>query len=362
MTQQFPNIVLTGDRPTGKLHLGHYVGSIQNRVRLQDEYDTCFYMVADVQALTDNADNPQKVRDNLMEVVLDNLACGVDPSKTSFFIQSMVPEIAELTIFFQNLVTLQQLSHNPTIKTEAEQKGYSLQNKFDATTDRDVQQDSQSIGVPLGFLGYPVSQAADVLFAKANIVPVGEDQEPVMEVVRTIARKFNNLYGREVFPVPQTIFSKTIRLVGIDGNAKASKSLGNAIFLADEPDVLEKKVKSMFTCPSKVAITDTVTAEELAQNVVFQYLDIFDDQKEEIEELKKKYMAGDPDTGDSVIKARLLGVLRTLLDPIRERRQELSKDRAYLESILEQGIAKAREHAAATMKEVRGAMKIDYFG
>ena len=356
--KEFPKIVLTGDRPTGPLHLGHYVGSLQNRVALQDQYDTCFYMVADVQALTDNADNPQKVRDNMMEVVLDNLAVGVDPEKTHFFIQSQIPEIAELTILFQNLVTVQQLSHNPTIKTEAEQKGYSLQSKFDQREEPE-EQSSNLQGVPLGFLAYPVSQAADVLFAKANIVPVGEDQEPVMEVVRDVARKFNNLYGKEIFPVPKTIFSEVIRLVGTDGNAKASKSLGNAISLSDTPETIEKKVKGMFTCPSKVAVTDHVTSEELAGNVVFQYLDIFDSDAGGVEDLKKQYMNGE--IGDSVGKARLTQVLLDFLNPIRERREELAKDPAKIEKILQDGIAKAREHAAATMAEVREVMKIDYF-
>lgn len=356
--KKFPNIVLTGDRPTGKLHLGHYVGSVQNRIRLQDEYDTAFYMVADVQALTDNADNPQKVRDNMLEIVMCNIACGVDPEKTIFFIQSMVPEIAELTIFFQNLVTLQQLSHNPTIKTEAQQKGYNLQSKFEDTNPQSDDQ-SSNLGVPLGFLGYPVSQAADVLFAKANIVPVGEDQEPVMEVVRDVARKFNNLYGKEIFPIPQTIFSEVVRLVGTDGSAKASKSLGNAIFITDTPEEIEKKVNGMFTCPSKIAVTDTVAAEELAGNVVFQYLDIFDEDKAGVEVLKQQYMNGE--IGDSVGKARLVEVLTALINPMRERYEELKKNPEYLNQMLQAGIEKAREHARATMAEVREVMKIDYF-
>lgn len=340
--KKFTNILLTGDRPTGQLHLGHYVGSMKNRVELQDQYDTCFYMIADVQALTDNAENPQKVRDNMMEVVLDNLAVGVDPEKTHFFIQSMVPEIAELTVFFMNLVTVNQLSHNPTIKTELKDKGMEE-------------------SVPLGFLAYPVSQAADILFAKANVVPVGQDQMPVLEQANDIVKKFNAVYGAEVFPAITGVVGEYGRLVGTDGNAKASKSLGNAIFLADTPEVIQKKVNDMFTCPSKVNITDTVTAEELAQNVVFQYLDIFDDRTDELTELKEKYMAGDPDTGDRVIKERLTQVLLDLLNPIRERREELAKDPAYIESILQVGIEKAREHAQQTMREVREVMKIDYF-
>lgn len=334
-------IVLTGDRPTGRLHLGHYVGSIHNRIKLQDEHDTCFYMVADVQALTDNADNPQKVRDNVREVVLDNLAAGVDPDKTTFFIQSMVPEIAELTIFFMNLVTVNQLSHNPTIKTEIKER------RFEES-------------LPLGFLAYPVSQAADILFAKANIVPVGADQLPVLEQANDIAKKFNALYG-EVFPTIKGVVGDHARLVGTDGNAKASKSLGNAIYLADDADTVAKKVKGMFTCPSKVHITDTVTDEELAQNVVFQYLDIFDENPDEITELKHRYQAGDPEAGDSVIKARLAETLNAFLDPIRERRAQFAADPGYVDTLLQNGIAAAREHAATTMQEVREAMKIDYF-
>ena len=339
--KKFPNIVLTGDRPTGPLHLGHYVGSIKNRIKLQNEYDTAFYMVADVQALTDNADNPQKVRDNMMQVVLDNLACGVDPEKTTFFIQSQIPEIAELTVFFMNLVSVNQLSHNPTIKTEMKEKGFEE-------------------SLPLGFLAYPVSQAADILFSKANIVPVGQDQMPVLEQANDIVKKFNAIYGKEVFPHITGLVGDHGRLIGIDGNTKASKSLGNAIFLSDSPEEIEKKVKGMFTCPSKIAVTDTVTTEELAGNVVFQYLDVFDPDTDAVEKLKQQYMNGE--IGDSVGKARLVTVLRELLDPIRERREVLAQDPARIEAILQAGIAKAREHAAATMAEVRVVMKIDYFG
>ncbi|MCB9809176.1 tryptophan--tRNA ligase [Candidatus Nomurabacteria bacterium] len=338
--KKFQNIVLTGDRPTGPLHLGHYVGSIQNRVALQDQYETCFYMVADVQALTDNADNPQKVRDNMKEVVLDNLACGVDPHKTTMFIQSMVPEIAELTVFFMNLVTVNQLSHNPTIKTEMKEKGFEE-------------------SLPLGFLAYPVSQAADILFAKANTVPVGQDQMPVIEQANDIVKKFNAIYGKEVFPYISGVVGDHGRLVGTDGNAKASKSLGNAIFLSDTPEEIKKKVNSMFTCPSKIAVTDTVTAEELAGNVVFQYLDVFDQDTAGVEKMKEQYMNGE--IGDSVGKARLIEVLLNLLNPIRERREELAKDPEYLEKILKEGIEKAHAHARQTMVEVREVMKIDYF-
>jgi len=340
--KEFEPIVLTGDRPTGQLHLGHYVGSMLNRVALQDQYDTCFYMVADVQALTDNFDNPEKVHTHMREVVLDNLAVGVDPDKTNFFIQSMVPEIAELTVFFMNLVTVNQLSHNPTIKSEIKEKGFTE-------------------SLPLGFLAYPVSQAADILFCKGNIVPVGEDQIPVLEEANRIANKFNATYGSEVFPHIEDKVGAIKRLVGTDGNAKASKSLGNAIMLADSPEVIQKKVKSMFTCPSKIAVKDKVSDEELAGNVVFQYLDIFDPEKGQVGELKEKYKNGHPETGDSVIKKRLVEVLRELLDPIRERREELAQNPAYIDEILQKGIAVAREHAAQTMREVREVMRINYF-
>jgi tryptophanyl-tRNA synthetase len=393
--------VLTGDRPTGQLHLGHYVGSLQNRVALQSQYDSCFYMVADVQALTDNYDNPQKVRDNVIQVLADNIAVGVDPTKTTMFIQSMVPEIAELTVFFMNLVTVNQLMHNPTIKTEISQKSFSIikgvRSKEDL--DEDVRSDhslkvvhdilgfpgillkddifdskkfsemisgtlaqdlTAKYAVPVGFLSYPISQAADILFARASVIPVGEDQMPVLEVARDIARKFNALYKVDLFPEPQGLLSETTRLVGTDGNAKASKSLGNAIYLGDSAAEIEKKVKGMFTCPSKVSITDKVTAEELEGNVVFKYLDIFDTRTDEIAELKQKYMNGDADTGDSVIKKRLVEVLETLLAPIRARREELLRDPEALMKIALDGSARARAVAQETMKQVRSAMKIDY--
>jgi tryptophanyl-tRNA synthetase len=378
--------VLTGDRPTGSLHLGHFVGSLQNRVALQSQYDNCFYMVADVQALTDNYDNPQKVRDNVIQVLADNIAVGVDPTKTTMFIQSMVPEIAELTVFFMNLVTMQQMLHNPTIKTEAKQKKYriddtvvfgkehfenappDLKAEISAATYGDgvLSEDAHEYlknqtGMPLGFLSYPVSQAADILFAKASIIPVGEDQRPHIEFTREIARKFNNLYKCNVFPEPEILLSETPRLVGTDGNAKASKSLGNAIYLGDSAAEIEKKVKGMFTCPSKVSITDKVTMEELEGNVVFKYLDIFDTRTDEITELKQKYMNGDADTGDSVIKKRLVEVLETLLAPIRARRQELLQDPEALMKIALDGSARARVVAQETMKQVRSAMKIDYY-
>jgi tryptophanyl-tRNA synthetase len=330
------NIVLTGDRPTGKLHLGHYVGSMQNRVALQAQYDTCFYMVADLQALTDNADNPTKVRENVLEVALDNLAIGLDPQKTTFFIQSQIPQISELTVIFLNLVTLARARRNPTIKNEMHQKGYGE-------------------NVPMGFLSYPVSQAADILFCDANIIPVGEDQLPIIEQDNEIVEKFNALYG-ETFRKINPVLSKATRLVGIDGNAKASKSLGNAIFLDDDPDVVSKKVMMMYTDPNHLRINDPGKVEG---NVVFTYLDIFDPNMEEVAELKAHYQRGG--LGDVVIKKRLISVLETLILPIRERRRDLAKHPDDVMQMLQQGTSNARNIAEETIERVHKAMKISYF-
>ena len=329
-------VLLTGDRPTGRLHLGHYVGSIQNRVALQSQYDKSFYMVADVQALTDNADNPEKVRSNVMEVVLDNLACGLDPAKTTFFIQSQVPEIAELTIFFLNLVTLARLKRNPTVKDEMKQKGYGED-------------------VSAGFLIYPVSQAADILFCKASAVPVGEDQIPHIEQANEIGQKFNSIYG-EVFPKIKPVISTTSRLVGIDGNAKMSKSLGNGIYLSDSNEEIARKVMMMYTDPGHIHVEDPGKVEG---NVVFAYLDIFDPKKDEVADLKKKYEAGG--LGDVIIKKRLIEILQELISPIRERREDLAKDPKKIMSILLSGTEEARKVAEETLREVKQAMKINYF-
>ena len=329
------NIVLTGDRPTGKLHLGHYVGSMQNRVALQSQYDQCYYMIADLQALTDNADQPDKVRDNVLEVALDNLAVGLDPKKTTFFIQSQIPQIAELTMIFLNLVTLARARRNPTIKNEMLQKGYAE-------------------NVPMGFLTYPISQAADILFCNANIVPVGEDQLPILEQDNEIVEKFNALYG-ETFRKIMPLLSKTTRLVGIDGQAKASKSLGNAIFLDDDADVIQKKVMMMYTDPEHLKVTDPGKVEG---NVVFSYLDIFDHNKTELEELKAHYRRGG--LGDVVIKRRLMAILEDVLAPIRTRRRELACDPQHVMSLLHEGSLKARAAAEVTMAKVRKAMRIDY--
>lgn len=336
MQKNSSKIVLTGDRPTGKLHLGHFVGSIQNRLKLQDEADQSFYMIADIQALTDNAENPEKVRDNVLEVALDNLACGLDPKKTIMFIQSQIPEIAELTVLFLNLVTLARLKRNPTVKNEMKQKGFEED-------------------VPAGFLMYPVSQAADILFAKANIIPVGEDQFPQIEQANEIIDSFNRLYG-ETFTHIKHLVGDVARLVGTDGNAKMSKSLNNGICLSDSFEEISKKVMEMYTDPNHIHIEDPGNVEG---NVVFTYLDVFDPNKAEVSELKTQYTKGG--LGDVVIKKRLIGVLESVIAPIRTRREELAKDPEAIMQILREGTTRARETAQKTMAEVRKAIKIDYF-
>ena len=330
-------IVLTGDRPTGKLHLGHFVGSMQNRLKLQDESDRSFYMIADIQALTDNANNPDKIRSNVLEVALDNLACGLDPKKTTMFIQSEIPQIAELTVLFLNLVTLARLKRNPTVKSEMKDKGYGED-------------------VPAGFLAYPVSQAADILFSKANLIPVGEDQLPVIEQVNEIVDDFNRFYG-ETFKKVKPLVGDTARLVGIDGgNAKMSKSLNNAIYLSDSYEEISKKVMDMYTDPGHIHVADPGKVEG---NVVFAYLDIFDENKKEVEDLKKEYIKGG--LGDVVIKKRLIEVLEKVIAPIRAKREEFAKNPDAVMKILEDGTKKAREVATGTMTEIKKAVKIDYF-
>jgi tryptophanyl-tRNA synthetase len=329
-------ILLTGDRPTGKLHLGHYVGSIQNRIALQNQVDHAYYMIADVQALTDNSQNPEKVTENMIEVVLDNLACGVDPKKTTFFVQSQIPEIAEMTVFFLNLVTLARLKRNPTVKNEMKQKGFGE-------------------NVPAGFLAYPVSQAADILFAHANVVPVGEDQLPVIEQANEIVKKFNTIYGDFFTPI-EPVISETSRLVGIDGNAKASKSLGNAIFLDDDDAVITKKVMSMYTDPGHIKVSDP---GKVKGNVVFTYLDIFDPNKEEVAALKAQYKKGG--LGDIELKKRLAQVLIDLITPIRTKRRALAENKAAVLEDLYKSTQKAQKVAAQNMKAMKQLMKIDYF-
>lgn len=327
--------ILTGDRPTGRLHLGHLVGSLQNRVKLQDEYDQ-LVMIADVQALTDNFSEPQKVRDNVREVALDYLMVGIDPAKTTIFIQSLIPEIAELTIYYLNLVTLERVLRNPTVKDEIKQKGFGKQ-------------------VPAGFAMYPVSQAADITFCRANLVPVGEDQVPMIEQTREIVRKFNGLYG-EVLVEPVALVGKTRRLPGTDGGAKMSKSLGNCIYLSDSADEVTKKVMGMYTDPKRVHPNDPGTVEG---NPVFVYHGVFNSNQDEVEDFKKRYEEGR--VGDVEVKKRLAVVINEVLDPMRERRKGYEGDTKGVDDILQKGTMRAREVAAETMRDVRKAMKIDYF-
>lgn len=327
--------ILTGDRPTGKMHLGHFVGSLKNRVKLQDSYDQ-FVMIADVQALTDNFDNPQKVRDNVKNVLLDYLSVGIDPKKTTIFVQSMVPEIAELTVFYLNLVTLERVLRNPTVKDEIKQKGFGK-------------------NIPAGFAMYPVSQAADITTFNANLVPVGEDQLPMIEQTREIVRKFNSLYG-EVFVEPEALVGEVKRLPGIDGNAKMGKSLGNAIYLSDSEEELKKKVMSMYTDPTRIHPTDPGKVEG---NPVFVYHDAFNPNMAEVEDLKERYKTGK--VGDVEVKQKLFIVLNEFLKPIREKRSEFEGKDDLLDQVLIDGTARAREVAKDTMSKVRHAMKIDYF-
>jgi tryptophanyl-tRNA synthetase len=327
--------ILTGDRPTGRMHLGHFVGSLKNRIKLQDSYDQ-FVMIADVQALTDNFENPEKVRNNVKEVLLDYLAVGIDPKKTTILIQSMIPEIAELTVFYLNLVTLERVLRNPTIKDEIKQKGFG-----------------QSL--PAGFAVYPVSQAADITIFNANLVPVGEDQLPMIEQTREIVRKFNSLYG-EVFVEPEALVGEVKRLPGIDGSTKMGKSLGNAIYLSDSEEELKKKVMSMYTDPARIHPTDPGNVEG---NPVFVYHDVFNPDLAEVNDLKIRYKEGK--VGDIEVKEKLFVALNTFLTPVREKRKEFEGKDEVLDQILKDGTAKAREVAKETMKKVKRAMKIDYF-
>ena len=342
--------VLTGDRPTGRLHLGHYVGSIQNRIKLQNEVDQAFYMIADVQALTDNAENPDKVRSNVLEVALDNLACGIDPKKTTMFIQSEVPQIAELTVFFLNLVTIPRLAQNPTIKTEIKERGWNP--NMDAVG---AGIDANKKGVPAGFFVYPVSQAADILFCKSTIVPVGEDQKPVIEQCNEIVDSFNRIYGK-TFENVKHVIGETPRLVGLDGGAKMSKSLGNCIFLSDTYEEIKKKVMTMYTDPGHISKDAPGKVEG---NVVFTYLDVFCTDKEKVAAFKAHYTKGG--LGDVEIKHFLVEVLEGVIKPIRERREKLAKNPKAVMKILEKGTKRAQKVGLATMKEVREKIKINYF-
>lgn len=326
--------ILTGDRPTGKLHLGHYIGSLQNRVKLQHEYEQ-YVMIADVQALTDNFEDPSKITENVFEVAKDYLSIGIDPEITTILIQSQIPEIAELTIYYLNLVTLGRLERNPTVKAEIQQKGYD---------------DS----IPAGFFCYPVSQAADITIFQAEVVPVGDDQVPMIEQTNEIVRRFNRIYNSEVLKECKAVLSKSSRLVGIDGKAKASKSLGNAIFLSDSAEEIKRKVFQMYTDPEHIKVSDPGKIEG---NVVFAYLDAFHPNIEEVNELKAHYQRGG--LGDTTIKNVLNNTLQELLTPIRERRMQYTNE--GIRSVLENGTARARKVAAATIEQVRQAIGVKYF-
>lgn len=334
------DIILTGDRPTGKLHIGHYIGSLKNRVEMQNtgKYNT-FIMIADQQALTDNARDPEKIKNSLIEVALDYLAVGIDPTKSTIFVQSQIPALAELNLYYLNLVTVSRLERNPTVKTEIAQKNFKR-------------------SIPAGFFTYPVSQAADITAFKANLVPVGDDQEPMLEQTREIVRSFNSIYGKEVLVEPQGVFPPkgSGRLPGLDGNAKMSKSLGNAIYLADDADTLRKKVMSMYTDPNHIHIEDP---GQIEGNMVFTYLDIFDPDKQKVAELKEHYQAGG--LGDVKIKRYLNEVLEAQLGPIRQRREEFAKDIPSVYTMLKEGSQKANAVAEQTLAEVRAAIGVNYF-
>lgn len=327
--------ILTGDRPTGPLHLGHYVGSLANRVRLQDDYDT-FVLIADVQALTDHFNDPGAVAANVRQVALDYLSVGLDPEKVTLVIQSLVPQIPELTMYYMNLVTLARLERNPTLKEEMRQKGFES-------------------NVPVGFLTYPVNQAADITVFNAHLVPVGEDQLPVIEQTREIVRKFNDLYGPTLVE-PEPLVSKFGRLPGTDGQAKMGKSTGNAINLSDDAKTVERKVMGMYTDPTRLRATDPGHVEG---NPVFTYHDAFNPDVDEVNELKERYVAGR--VGDVEVKKRLIRALNSFLEPVRERRLQYERQPNQIDDILIQGTRRGRDVAAQTLAAVRQAMKTDYF-
>ena len=326
--------ILTGDRPTGPLHLGHYVGSLQNRVRLQHDYDT-YILIADIQALTDNFEHPEKLEANVFEVALDYLAVGLDPERIKIVVQSMVPELSELTTYFMNLVTVATLERNPTVKDEIKQRNFKR-------------------GVPVGFWSYPISQAADIAIFKAELVPVGEDQLPMIEQTREIVRRFNSLY-KKVLVEPRAMLGQMARLPGTDGGAKMSKSLGNCIYLGDPTETVRKRVMSMFTDPTRIHPTDPGHVEG---NPVFTYHDVFNPDKAEVEELKERYRKGT--VGDVEVKQKLYDALEAFLRPIRERRGEFAAKPARVSEIIMEGTRKGRVVAQSTMDEVRAAMKLDY--
>ncbi len=361
-------IILTGDRPTGRLHIGHYVGSLRRRVELQNsgEFDKIFVMIADAQALTDNADNPEKVRQNIIEVALDYMSAGLDPEKTTIFIQSQVSELTELTFFYMNLVTVQRLQRNPTVKQEIQMRGFS--DNADGADNK--------AGTPVGFFCYPISQAADITAFKATTVPVGEDQEPMIEQTREIVRKFNSTYGPALVE-PQILLPDNkacLRLPGTDGKAKMSKSLGNCIYLSDSAEEVWAKVKGMFTDPGHLQVSDP---GKVKGNTVFTYLDAFclpehfekfgdcfHGRKQSfdfrsLDEVKEQYRRGG--LGDMMIKTFLNAVLNDVLEPIRQRRKELEKNLPYVYEVLRKGSEVARAEAADTLAQVKRQMRINYF-
>ena len=343
-------IILTGDRPTGRLHVGHYVGSLSERVRLQNSglYDEIYIMIADAQALTDNAEHPEKVRQNILQVALDYLACGIDPEKSTIFIQSMVPELTELTFYYMNLVTVARVQRNPTVKSEIQMRNFEA-------------------SIPVGFFCYPISQAADITAFRATTVPVGEDQLPMLEQCKEIVHKFNTVYG-EALVQPKIMLPENDscrRLPGIDGKAKMSKSLGNCIYLSEDPDEIKKKVMSMYTDPDHIKITDPGKIEG---NTVFTYLDAFCQPEHferylpdyaNLDELKAHYQRGG--LGDVKVKKFLNNVLQETLEPIRNRRKELEKDIPAIYEMLKKGSEEAEKVAAQTLADVKAAMKINYF-
>lgn len=343
-------IILTGDRPTGRLHIGHYVGSLKRRVELQNSglYDKTFILIADAQALTDNMDNPEKVRQNVIEVALDYLSCGLDPAKSTIFIQSQIPELCELTFYYMDLVTVSRLQRNPTVKTEIQMRNFET-------------------SIPVGFFTYPISQAADITAFRATTVPVGEDQEPMVEQAREIVRRFNHIYG-ETLVEPEVLLpdnSACLRLPGTDGKAKMSKSLGNCIYLSDSADDIWNKVRSMYTDPDHLRVQDP---GKLEGNTVFTYLDAFCRPEHfglylpeypNLDELKAHYQRGG--LGDMKVKKFLNAIMQETLEPIRNRRKELEKDIPAIYDMLKKGCETAREAAASTLDDVRKAMKINYF-
>ena len=344
-------IILTGDRPTGRLHLGHFVGSLRRRVELQNSglFDKIFIMIADAQALTDNADNPEKIRQNIIEVALDYLACGIDPTKSTIFIQSQVAELCELAFYYMNLVTVSRLQRNPTVKTEIQMRNFET-------------------SIPVGFFTYPISQASDITAFRATTVPAGEDQQPMIEQAREIVRRFNGIYGEDTLVEPEILLpdnAACMRLPGTDGKAKMSKSLGNCIYLSDSSEEVRKRVMSMYTDPDHIRVEDPGKVEG---NTVFTYLDAFCRPEHferywpdysSLDKLKAHYMRGG--LGDVKVKKFLYAILEELLTPIRERRKEWEKNIPAVFDILKQGSQAAREVASGTLADVRKAMRIDYF-